>query len=48
MKIPKKGQSIAIAFYPNIMVHCKVTEVVETEPGLNGARTGILFGMILL
>jgi hypothetical protein len=35
-KIPKKGQTVAIAFYPNTMVYCKVIEVVKTEPGLKG------------
>lgn len=36
MKIPKKGQTIAIAFYPNTMVYCKVEGIEKVESKLNG------------
>lgn len=36
MKIPKKGQTIALALYPNMLVYCKVESVEKAESKLDG------------
>jgi len=42
MKIPKIGQTIAIAFCPDVIAYCGVKEIVKTESKLTGRSAGII------